>query len=436
MPSADPAALGVAGGARAVRERVISSVALVEASLARIRALDGGLKAWVHLDEAGALAAARERDEDVRAARPTGPLHGVPVGVKDIFHVAGMPTAAGARPHFHVRPKRDASSVALLRAAGAVILGKTATTEFAYRDPAPTHNPWHRGHTPGGSSAGSAAAVAARMIPLALGSQTVGSVLRPSAYCGIVGFKPTHGLISTEDVVPLAWSLDHVGVLVRSVEDAVLAVSVLSASALSPVPVSAPRLAVAPALFERAAGDVAAHLGDITRRLERAGATVVEVALPPAFAAIHEAGLTVLQAEAAGYHEPEYAGHAGEFGPEIRALVAAGLKVPAMAYARAQQARLAFRDALRDVLASFDALLSPTAPTPAPSGLASTGDGSLCAPWSFAGVPAITLPTGVAPSGLPYALQLVHTVASEARLLGAAAWCERVIGFSARPPEP
>jgi Asp-tRNA(Asn)/Glu-tRNA(Gln) amidotransferase A subunit family amidase len=418
-----------------VREGVISSLALVQASLARIRALDGALKAWFHLDEDGALATARVRDEDVRAGRALGPLHGVPVGVKDIFHVAGMPTTAGARPHFHARPKRDAPSVALLRGAGAVILGKTATTEFAYRDPAPTHNPWHRGHTPGGSSAGSAAAVAARMIPLALGSQTVGSVLRPAAYCGIVGFKPTHGLISTEGVVPLAWSLDHVGVLVRSIEDAALAVGILSATTLAPAPVSAPCLAVAPALFERAAGDVAAHLGDITRRLERAGATVVEVALPPAFAAIHDAGLTVLQVEAAGYHEPEYAGHAGEFGPEIRALVAAGLKVPAMAYARAQQARLAFRDAMRGVLTSFDALLSPTAPTPAPSGLGSTGDGSLCAPWSFAGVPAITLPTGVAPSGLPYALQLVHTVGAEARLLGAAAWCERVIGFSARPSE-
>jgi Asp-tRNA(Asn)/Glu-tRNA(Gln) amidotransferase A subunit family amidase len=436
MPSGEPTALGVADAARAVREGAISCLALVEAALARIRTMDGALKAWVHLDEQGAVAAARERDDDVRAGRPLGPLHGVPVGVKDIFHVAGMPTTAGARPHFHIRPKRDAASVALLRAAGAVILGKTATTEFAYRDPAPTHNPWNRGHTPGGSSAGSAAAVAARMIPLALGSQTVGSVLRPAAYCGIVGFKPTHGLISTEDVVPLAWSLDHVGVLVRSVQDAALAMGVLSAREVAPAPVSAPRLAVAPELFERASGEVAGHLGDITRRLQRAGATVVEVTLPAAFAAIHDAGLTVLQAEAAAYHEPQYAGHAGELGAEIRALVAAGFKLPSMAYARAQRARLAFRDAMHSVLMPFDALLSPTAPTPAPAGLGSTGDGSLCAPWSSAGMPAITLPTGVSSTGLPHALQLVHAVAGETRLLGTAAWCERVVGFAARPPEP
>src|SRR5688572_30918643 len=257
MRSAEPEALGAADAARAVREGSLSCVALVEASLARIRALDAALKAWVHVDEKGALAAARERDDDVRAGRPLGPLHGVPAGVKDIFHVAGLPTTAGARPHLHTRPTRDATSVALLRAAGAVILGKTATTEFAYRDPAPTHNPCNLGHTPGGSSAGSAAAVAARMVPLALGSQTVGSVLRPAAYCGIVGFKPTHGLVSTENVVPLTWSLDHVGVLARSVEDAALAAGVLSASALAPAVPSAPRLAVAPALLARAAADVA-----------------------------------------------------------------------------------------------------------------------------------------------------------------------------------
>jgi Asp-tRNA(Asn)/Glu-tRNA(Gln) amidotransferase A subunit family amidase len=436
MRSAEPTILGVAECARAVREGGVSSLALVEASLARIRDLDGAVKAWVHLDEQGARAAARERDDDVRAGRRLGPLHGVPVGVKDIFHVAGMPTTAGARPHFHTRPKRDAPSVALLRAAGAVILGKTATTEFAYRDPAPTRNPWNLRHTPGGSSAGSAAAVAARMIPLALGSQTVGSVLRPAAYCGIIGFKPTHGLISTEDVVPLAWSLDHVGVLVRAVDDAALAVSVLSGRDVSAAPVSAPRLAVAPELFERAAGEVAGHLGDITRRLQRAGATVVEVALPAAFAAVHDAGLTVLQAEAAAYHEPQYAGHGGELGAEIRALVTAGLKVPAIAYARAQRARLAFRDAMHSVLAPFDALLAPTAPTPAPAGLGSTGDGSLCAPWSSAGMPALTLPTGMSAMGLPHALQLVHALAGEARLLGTAAWCERVIAFAAQPPEP
>src|SRR2546430_388548 len=213
---------------RRIRDGKITAASLLEACLDRIRALDGQLLAWTHVDEASARAAARERDAETRAGRIRGTLHGVPVGIKDIFDVAGMPTTGGARPWRHRRATKDATAVARLREAGAVIVGKTATTEFAYRDPAPTRNPWNLGHTPGGSSAGSGAAVAARMIPLASGSQTVGSVLRPAAYNGVVGLKPTHGLITVDGVIPLAWSLDHVGVLARSVEDAALALGVLA----------------------------------------------------------------------------------------------------------------------------------------------------------------------------------------------------------------
>jgi len=213
---------------RRIRDGKITAGSLLEACLDRIRALDGQLLAWTHVDEASARAAARERDAETRAGRIRGTLHGVPVGIKDIFDVAGMPTTGGARPWRHRRATKDATAVARLREAGAVIVGKTATTEFAYRDPAPTRNPWNLGHTPGGSSAGSGAAVAARMIPLASGSQTVGSVLRPAAYNGVVGLKPTHGLIPVDGVIPLAWSLDHVGVLARSVEDAALALGVLA----------------------------------------------------------------------------------------------------------------------------------------------------------------------------------------------------------------
>ncbi len=206
----DLSALGVTDTVAQIRAGTLSPVELVEACLERIRVHEARLRAWTYVDEAGARAVARERLAEARAGRLRGPLHGVPVGVKDIFHVAGMPTTAGARPWAHTKPAEDAASVALLRAAGAIILGKTQTTEFAYRDPAPTKNPWKDGHTPGGSSAGSAAAVAARMVPLALGSQTVGSVLRPAAYCGVVGFKGTHGLVPLDGVIPLAWSLDHV----------------------------------------------------------------------------------------------------------------------------------------------------------------------------------------------------------------------------------
>src|SRR5882672_3388347 len=247
MRSAELASLGIREGAEAIRAGAASPVELVQACLDRIRALDGELQGWAHVDADGALAVAREREAEARAGRLRGPLHGIAVGVKDIFDVAGMPTTGGARSFAHTRPAMDAAAVARIRAAGAIVLGKTVTTEFAYRDPAPTRNPWNRGHTPGGSSAGSAAAVAARMAPLALGSQTVGSVLRPAAYCGVVGFKGTHGLVPVGGVIPLAWSLDHVGVLARSVTDAALAMTVLAGRSVEPLPVSTPRLALAPA---------------------------------------------------------------------------------------------------------------------------------------------------------------------------------------------
>src|SRR5712692_1595199 len=245
---------------RRIRDGKITAEALLEACLDRIRTLDGELKAWTHVDQAGARAMARQYDADTRAGRLRGPLHGVPIGIKDIFDVAGLPTTGGARPWAHRRATEDATSVARLRAAGAVIVGKTATTEFAYRDPAPTRNPWNLGHTPGGSSAGSGAAVAARMIPLANGSQTVGSVLRPAAYNGVVGFKPTHGLIPVEGVIPLAWSFDHVGVLARSVDDAALMFGVLAGGEYDAAVGRPPRIAVATELIARAEPDLTGHL--------------------------------------------------------------------------------------------------------------------------------------------------------------------------------
>ena len=425
--------LGVGEAAARIREGKLSPVELVDACLARIGALDGKLQAWAHVDEAGARAVARERRAEAARGRLRGPLHGVPVGVKDIIHVAGMPTTAGAKPWAHSMPTKDAPVVTRLREAGAVILGKTHTTEFAYRDPAPTRNPWNLEHTPGGSSAGSGAAVAARMVPAALGTQTVGSVLRHAAYCGVVGFKATHGFTPAEGVIPLAWSLDHVGVLTRSVDDAALTLGVLAGQALTAVPPCAPTIAIAPALIERADSETAAHLRATADAFARAGARIVEVALPPSFARLHDVGLIVLQVEAAAYHAPDFAAHAGEYGPGIRAAIEAGLGRPAVEYVHANRARLAFRDAVMPLLEGHDALLSPTAPGPAPAGLASTGDAWFCAPWSSAGVPAITLPSGVAPGGLPFAIQLVSAAGREAALLGVAAWCERVLRFSSQP---
>src|SRR6266852_6157062 len=433
MRSAELAELGLREVTEAIRAGTVSPVDLVDACLARIRALDGELRAWAHVDGSEALATARERLAEARAGTLRRPLHGVPVGVKDIFDVAGMPTTGGAKPFAHTRPGVDAPAVARLRTAGAIIVGKTVTTEFAYRDPAPTRNPWNQGHTPGGSSAGSAAALAARMVPLALGSQTVGSVLRPAAYCGVVGFKPTHGLVSTAGVIPLAWSLDHVGVFTRGVADAALVFSVLARRNVVAEPGGPPRLALAPDLLRRASPEIAAHVQATADAFARAGATIAEVKLPASFGGIHAAGQTVLEAEAATYHEPRFAKHADDYGPEIRKLVEKGLTISASAYVGANRARLAFSEEVMELLAAHDALLSPTAPAPAPEGLTSTGDASLCAPWSFAGVPAVSLPSGLGASGLPLAIQLVQAAGAEARLLSVAAWCERQLAFARSP---
>jgi aspartyl-tRNA(Asn)/glutamyl-tRNA(Gln) amidotransferase subunit A len=425
--------LGVRDAAERIRQGAASSVELVEACLAQVRAVEPGVRAWAHVDADGALAAARERDAEARAGRVRGPLHGVPLGIKDIFDVAGLPTTAGAAAFAHTRPERDSGAVARLRVAGAVILGKTHTTQFAYRDPAPTRNPWNREHTPGGSSSGSAAAVAARMVPGAIGSQTVGSILRPAAFCGVVGLKGPHGLVPVDGAVPLAWSLDHAGPFARSVADAALLLGVLADHVIEPLEVSAPRLAVGRQLFERAEPALRRHLVTTVERLAGAGAHVSETTLPAAYDDIHAAGQVVLEVEAATYHQGTFAKYAADYGPGMAEMVARGLGRPGTEYVTANRTRLAFREAMIPMLESHDALLSPTAPGPAPAGLGWTGDASLCAPWSSAGVPSLTLPTAVDEAGLPLALQLVQAPGGTARLLGVAAWCERVLGFAAQP---
>ncbi|HYE91558.1 MAG TPA: amidase [Terriglobales bacterium] len=431
-PAADPAFLSVVAARDAIRAGTLTPTALTDACLARIRALDPQLEAWIHVDEAGARAEAAQRTEEAKAGQWRGSLHGIPVGIKDIFDVAGMPTTAGARPWAHTRPVRDAASVQLLRAKGAVILGKTHTTQFAFRDPAPTRNPWHTEHTPGGSSSGSAAAVAARMAPLALGSQTVGSVLRPAAYCGVVGYKGVHGAVSTEGVVPLAWSLDHVGVFGRSVADVRVVLEAWGVDAEIP-PGRTMRLALATELVARAEADVAANIQAVVRALAAAGASIEEVKLPASFAEIHDAGTLILEAEAAAYHEASFAKHGAEYGAGIRALVEAGLTRPAAAYVRADRARRRFGEDAARLIASYDALVTPTAPALPPRGLAWTGDASLCAPWSSTGFPSVSLPAGVAASGLPHALQLVGVPTRANALLHAAAWVEGVLAFTAAP---
>jgi Asp-tRNA(Asn)/Glu-tRNA(Gln) amidotransferase A subunit family amidase len=424
----------------------VSAEQLTRALIGRVERLDGRVRAWVGVDPERALAEARARDRASAAER--GPLHGVPLGVKDIFDVAGWPTAAGFAPFADRPAAEDSAAVARLRAAGATILGKTVTTQFAYMDPPPTRNPWSDRSTPGGSSSGSGAAVAARMVPGALGSQTGGSVLRPAAYCGVVGLKPSYGRISRRGVLPLAWTLDHAGVLCRTVEDAALLLQALAgpdaadpgcssraaddyvAAARAPRP---PRLLVLDDFLARAQPEARESFERTVADLAAAGARIGRAAFPSRAEALISTHAVVMQSEVASAHRRLLEQHADRYAPRIRAYVETGALVPAADYVDAQRLRRRLRGEARDLLAGADCLLLPTVSGPAP-GPETTGDPSFQGPFSLLGLPAITLPSALTASGLPLGVQLVGPDFGEARLLEAAAWCEGALPAPPAPP--
>jgi len=434
-----------------IRRGETSPVEVVRACLDRIDALDGRIGAWVVVDREGALEAAKAAETEVRAGRWKGPLHGIPIGIKDIVDVAGLPTQGGSRLLTDAPPAaRDATVVARLREAGAVILGKTVTTEYACFDPAGTRNPWDFAHTPGGSSSGSAAAVAAGMCPGAVGSQTGGSISRPAAYCGVVGCKPTYGRVSARGVLPVSFSLDHPGPFARCVADAAVLLRAMAGydpddpvSGAEPVEdcVAAceaavgrsPRIGLMDGLFaERADQDVRQGLDGARRALEAQGATMAEARM--GFEEVHRMHRILMCAELAAVHRAQFRDRGGEYQPGIRGLIEEGLGLSAADYAEARHHQLRFKADARGVLAGFDGLLTPAAPTPAPRDLTTTGDPVFNSPWSYSGLPTVVLPVGLARNGLPVAVQLVGRPFREADLFRVAAWCERVIGFEGKPP--
>jgi aspartyl-tRNA(Asn)/glutamyl-tRNA(Gln) amidotransferase subunit A len=433
--------------ARAIREKVLSPVDLVEALLERIDQVDARVQAWALVDRDGARATARQAADEAARGVFRGPLHGVPFGAKDIFYSAGLRTEGGSKVMADFVPDYDATAVARLKAAGAILLGKLHTTEFATSDPAPTRNPWNLACTPGGSSSGSAAAVAARMIPLALGSQTIGSNVRPASYCGLVGLKPTFGRISTRGVMALSYTQDHVGLMARSVEDIALALSITAghdpddpSSSRAPVPDylasltrrRAPRVAVLREFFERATPEVADITAQAVNRLARSGATVDEAKLPPSFRAAHAAAHVITRCDTSSIHAERYAQKADLYRPAIRASIELGMLIPGDLYVRALRIRRQFRREMSPLLERYDVLLTPTTPGSAPEGMA-TGDPQFQVPWSVSGLPSITVPCGFTTSGLPLGIQLVSGLFTEAALLAAAAWCEDILGQAAEP---
>jgi Asp-tRNA(Asn)/Glu-tRNA(Gln) amidotransferase A subunit family amidase len=430
--------LSIAEASQQIHRGTLRPLGLLEQCLRRIGRYDDRLRAWVVVDEAGARQAARSLGDEAAAGKFRGPLHGIPLGIKDLVDVAGLPTRAGSPLREQHLAQHDAPLVAALRAAGAVIVGKTVTVEFAAFDPPPTRNPWDPAlrRTPGGSSSGSAVAVAMGMCLGAIGTQTGGSLVRPASYCGVATCKPSFGRISTEGIVPLSPHLDHPGPMARHVAD----LTILLHAMLGTDGVELPRLSGPPQLgvvenffMERADGPIRTATRTALDRLAAAGAHVVPLRLPIAFEEVLAMHYCIMAFEAAAYHRAAFAEHRSSYGPMITTLLDAGLAISPQEYAAALADQRHVSHQIENLLGSFDALIAPSTDTTAP-GLDTTGPRDFQAPWSYAGAPVVSIPCGLASDRMPAAVQLVGRHGQEAPLLATAEWCEEVLAFDALPP--
>ena len=416
----------------------VTSVELVEGCLQRIRETEETVRAWTFLDPEYAMVQAKAADERRLSGRPIGGLNGVPVGLKDIIDTADMPTENGSVLHAGRTPSRDAAVVERLRAAGAVIMGKTVTTEFATRTPGKTRNPHNPGHTPGGSSSGSAAAVAAGMVPLSLGSQTGGSTIRPGAYCGVFALKPTHGLVSRHGMFRLSGSLDHVGLFARTVEDlALLLEEVAGHDERDPDSIArarAPYRALAAAeppieprfgffrseRWSQVDGDAQAALGELVEHL---GGRVEEFELSLGADELAERHRTVMDAEMAINLKREWDSGRERLSAALQSRISHGLEVRASDYLATKEATAALRETFTELFEQrYDAILTPAAHGTAPVGLDSTGEPTFNSMWTLLGLPAISVPLLQGTNGLPLGVQLVGARDGDAQLLRTARW--------------
>jgi amidase len=423
----DLAELSATALLRRIQAGTTSATEVMDACLARIAAREPALRAFAHLDPEAAQAAAHAAD----AAPAGGKLRGLPLGVKDILDVAGMPTGNNSPIWEGWRPRADAACVALARGEGAVVVGKTVTTEFATRQPGPTANPHNAAFTPGGSSSGSAAGVAAGFFPLAFGTQTAGSILRPAAYCGVVGYMPTHGLIHRAGMKVMSEELDTIGAIARTVADCALLVSAVTGLDLGEPERRAPRaprllLCLGPAA-KMAQPETLALMERAAEAARRAGAEVVAREMPPEVAAAQAAHPVVMNGEGAQALAWEVANHAAQLSEVLRTRLLEARARPPEVLTAARAAFRTARAAFPGVIEGFDAILTPSTAGEPPEGLEWTGDPAFNALWTALHLPCVTVPAGTGPRGLPLGVQLVGQHGGDKALLGWAEWMRAVL---------
>ena len=417
----------------AIRRKEVSAQEYMRETIERIKQQEPCVHAWRCWSEPLAMEAASQAD-----ARASGLLAGIPVAVKDIIDTADYPTGYGSPIYERHQPSMDAACVALLKEAGGIVLGKTVTTEFAYFQPGPTANPHNLAHTPGGSSSGSAAAVAAGMAPLALGSQTAGSLIRPASYCGVWGYKPSFGLFSLAGVHPMAQSLDTLGMLARHAEDLALMYHALLGGNVQDAPMPLPEMPrptrEAPSIgvcrtpdWEHATDDTRRVLDEAAQALAQAGAKVAMLDLPEPFTRLTQAQRVIQAYEAARTLTVERLRHAERLSPSISQLIADGLRYGEQEYLEALRLADRCRRNLGGLFGAHDAILAPSAPGEAPAGLAATGDPIFSRMWMPLQLPCINLPFGRGAQGLPVGVHLIADYLRDDALLGLAAWAERAL---------
>ncbi|MEW6333930.1 MAG: amidase [Thermodesulfobacteriota bacterium] len=420
---------------KGIGSRRFTAEQYTQALLDRIASHDEKIGAWAWLKPEEALKAARGSDHRLNTGGAPGPLQGIPIGVKDIFATAGVPTEMGTPAFAGYIPAASARVVERLEVRGAFVMGKTVTAECAFLHPGKTRNPWNPLHTPGGSSSGSAAAVAAGFVPAALGTQTNGSVIRPAAFCGVVGFKPTQGLIPIEGALTFSHTLDQPGLFTRHAADAAWLADALSGQEAADAPAAAvqseaPRLAAAKTpVWDQAGDDAKANFAENIRVLRKAGARIEEVELPGPFGGAHGAIRTIMSVEAAFNLEALSLSKAPLLSATLKDFIAEGGRTKVVAYLQALALRTELQGELDRFLAGYDAIITPPATGEAPATLEQTGNPVFCSIWSLCGVPAVAIPTGLGPLGLPLGMQMVGRRGEDRRLLAAARWCEGAFSF-------